>query len=373
MINLPDNLVKWIEDLYSKTETKIAKNAVSLHNIIPNMVDENGKYQDTRTKKEFNGVNCWTNGFYGGILWLLYQYTNKDIYKDAAINQLTMLDEALHNYDMLDHDVGFLWNLAARPHYTLEGDKESRYRTMIAANVLSARANIKGKYIKAWNRPNYSIIDCMMNIPLLYWASREIGDDRFKYVAMMHADSTIKHHIRDDGSVVHIAHHYTDRDELIETLAGQGCAVGSSWTRGQAWAVYGFVLSYIHTKEQRYFDISVKIIDKFISEAEKFNWRIPCDFKQDKSCTYLDNSAALCAVCGIIELAKITDDNKYLDAALNILKALEKDLDFSEDNQSIVQNCMISYSMGTQVDLIYADFFLVEALLKLKGSDFLIW
>ena len=113
--------------------------------------------------------------------------------------------------------------------------------------------------------------------------------------------------------------------------------------------------------------------DYFIKEAAKSNYKVVCDFCQPEDCDYLDNSAAVCAACGMIELSKITNDNKYLDAAIKILMALEEDCDFTDNNQSILQNCMEAYSSGKQLDLIYADFFLVEAILKLRGSDFLIW
>lgn len=372
MFNLTLEQQSWVDKIYQKVEAKLEKTATDVQDIIPYRVDENGKYTDIRYGRN-QGIVWWTNGFYAGLLWLMYEHTGKEIYKSTAKKQELMLDEAFKAYDGLHHDVAFMWNLAAKPSYLFDGNHDSKVRTLMAANILAARANIKGKYIKAWNKVEYTIIDSMMNIPMLYWASREIGDDRYRYIAEMHADSTIKHHIREDGSVVHIANHYTDRDEIIETLAGQGCAVGSSWTRGQAWAVYGFALSYIYTKEQRYLDTAIKVTDKFIEESEKFGWKIPCDFKQSSDCTYLDNSAALCAACGMIELYKITNEDKYLQSAMKLLYNLEDDLDFSEENQSIVQNCMELYDSGEQLDLIYADFFLAEALLKLRGSEFLIW
>jgi len=372
MLNLSLEQQDWINRIYKKLEIKLEKTATDVQDIIPYRVDENGKYTDMRQNRK-RGIVWWTNGFYGGLLWLMYEHTKKEVFKTAAKKQEIMLDDAFKAYDGLHHDVAFMWNLTSKPAYLFDGNHDSKVRALMAANILAARANIKGKYIKAWNNVDYTIIDSMMNIPLLYWASKEINDDRYRCIAEMHADSTIKHHIREDGSVVHIANHYTDRDEIIETLAGQGCAVGSSWTRGQAWAVYGFVLSYIYTQEQRYLDTAIKVTDKFISEAEKFGWKIPCDFNQPEDCDYLDNSASLCAVCGMIELYKITKEDKYLQFAMKILMSLEEDLDFGEENQSIVQNSMELYDSGEQLDLIYADFFLAEALLKLRGSEFLIW
>ena len=237
----------------------------------------------------------------------------------------------------------------------------------------AARANIKGKYIRAWNHHDYTIIDCLMNLPLLYWASHEVKDDRYKHIAMMHVDSAIKHHVREDGSIVHIASHNPLKDEVIETLAGQGFAVGSCWTRGQAWAVYGFTLNYIHTNEQRYLDTAIKVADYFINQAKKYNYKVPIDFCQPTEPAYLDNSATVCAVCGMIELYKITGDEKYRDEAIVLLQHLEEDCDFTNENHSIVQKCSEAYYGRQHLPLIYADFFLVEAILKLRDSDFLIW
>lgn len=373
MVNLTTEQIKWLDGFYEKIEKKTEWLAAEVNNIIPYTTNENGKYFDKRFDKNSSGVQWWTNGFYAGMLWLLYEYTGKGIYKSVAKEQEIMLDEAFALYDELNHDVGFMWDLASKPSYIFDCDKGSRVRTLMAANILAARANIKGKYIRAWNHHEYTIIDCLMNLPLLYWASREVGDDRYKHIAMMHVDSAIKHHVREDGSVVHIASHNPLKDEVIETLGGQGYAVGSSWTRGQAWAVYGFTLNYIHTGEKRYLDTAIKVTDYFISEAKKHGYKVPIDFCQPKEPAYLDNSATVCAACGMIELYKITGEERYRDEAILLLQNLEEDCDFTKENHSIVQKCSEAYYGRQHIPLIYADFFLVEAILKLRGSDFLIW
>ena len=373
MLNLTGEQRIWLDEFYEKLEAKIEWLAGEVSDIIPYKVDKYGNYFDKRFDIYSSGVQWWTNGFYAGMLWLLYEHTGKEIYKTVAKKQERMLDEAFLKYDELNHDVGFMWDLASKPSYLFDEDKTSRVRTIMAANILAARANIKGQYIKAWNHAEYTIIDCLMNLPLLYWASREIKDDRYKHIAMMHADSAIKHHVRKDGSVVHIANHNPLKDEVIETLAGQGYAVGSCWTRGQAWAVYGFTLNYILTGEQRYLDAALKVTDYFMAKAKNFGYKIPIDFCQPKEPRYLDNSATVCAACGMIELSKITGEDKYLNEAIKLLQGLEEDCDFTRDNQSVVQNCSESYSGNRHHSLIYADFFLVEAILKLRGSDFLIW
>jgi len=369
MIYLTDSDKKWIEQIWQKIEKKLSKNAELVWDIMP-YTTENGKYIASKNE----GASWWTNGFYGGMMWLMYQATNKDVYKEAAKNQEHLLDEAWKLYDGLHHDVGFMWGLTSKAQYILTGDKESRIRALYAANLLAARINIKGGYIRAWNtNHSYSIIDSMMNIPFLYWSSKELKDNRFRYIAELHADMALKEHIREDGSVVHICVHDEETPRIVRTEAGQGCAVGSAWTRGQAWAIYGFVLSYIHTREERYLEASKKTADYFLENVKKTDYKTVTDFAAPLDEGLFDNSAGACAACGMIELYKLTDEEKYLVGAINILKAMEEDCIFDDSNQSIVQKCMTSYSDGRHVDLIYADFFLCEAILKLKDSNFLIW
>lgn len=369
MINLKKEDKQWVENIWQKIENKISKTAESIWDIMP-YTTNNGKFVPSPSE----GVTWWTNGFYGGMMWLLYNVTHKDIYKKSAQNQENLLDEALKIYDGLHHDVGFMWGLTSKAQYVLTGDKSSRVRALHAANFLAARINIKGGFIRAWDlHPSYSIIDCMMNLPLLYWASKELKDDRFKYIAQMHADMTMREHVREDGSVVHIAVHAEDHDEVIETLAGQGYAVGSAWSRGQAWAVYGFILSYIHTGDEKYLEIVKKVADYFLEYSKKSNYKVVADFNAPFEPVYYDNTAGACAACGLIEIYKATNNEKYLDGAVEILKAMEEDCIFDDSDQSILQNCMESYSSGKEMHIIYGDFFLCEAILKLKNENYLIW
>jgi len=369
MIKLQNTDKLWVENIWKKFEDKLTITANSIWNIMP-YTTQDGKY----VPGMYDGPAWWTNGFYGGMMWLMYNATKKEVFKRAAENQEKLLDEAFKMYDNLHHDVGFMWGLTSKAQYILTDDKESRIRALYAANMLASRVNIKGGFIRAWNtQPSYSIIDCMMNIPLLYWASRELKDNRFKYIAQLHADMTMYNHVREDGSVVHIAVHAEEHEEIIETLAGQGCAVGSAWSRGQAWAVYGFILSYIHTGEDKYLQTAKKVADYFLEFAEKSNYKVVTDFTAPSEPVYYDNTAGACAACGLIEIYKVTNDEKYLEGAIKILRAMEEDCIFDASDESILQNCMESYSLGKEMHIIYGDFFLCEAILKLMNEEYLIW
>lgn len=313
------------------------------------------------------------------MMWLMYDMTKKDLYKETAENTEILLDKALENYVGLHHDVGFMWHISAGANYRLTGNKKSYIRNIYAANILSARYNLKGGYIRAWNGPSevgYAIIDCMMNIPLLYWAAKETGDDRYKHIAVSHADKTIENHVREDGSVNHIVNYNPENGEVIETLGGQGCGVGSSWSRGQAWEIYGFTLSYIHTKDERYINTAKKIANYFIAACCD-DYLPKSDFRSEEEPVLYDASAGLIAACGLIELSRLLDKNEgrmYYSAACNLIKAIvENFADWSEDSDAIITHCSENYNAQKHLTLVYADYYLVEALNKLKGINTFLW
>ena len=371
-----DNYKCYIDGLFEKLDNKLKKTAVKSRNKLP-YTTKNGVH-DNRMD---DAPDWWTNGFWGGMMWLMYNATGNQEYKITAQKSEQLLDTAFLDYDALHHDVGFMWHLTSGANYRLTGDKKAYNTNMYMASVLFSRFNIDGNFIRAWNMDfaaGWSIIDCMMNIPLLYWASRETGDDRFKKVAMRHADMTICQHVRQDGSVNHIVEHDLNTGEFICSHPGQGYASDSCWTRGSAWAIYGCVLSYIHTGKKEYLDAAVKSADYYIENVKKSNWLSPIDFRAQTPGLF-DSTAGVCAACGFVEIAKyVQNKDKYIDAALNIIKATDENFcDYSDDEDAIVLHGSEAHPTrpGYKVDMpiIYGDFFFVEAVLKLKGVDFLIW
>lgn len=372
-LNLINENKNWIEETWTKLDAKLSRTAEKSRNKIP-YTTKNGIHDD-RSKD----VHWWTNGFWGGLMWIMYIGTKKECYKITAEENEKMLDKAFENVQELHHDVGFMWHLTSGLDYRITGNRQSRNRNLLAAMTLASRYNVEGNFIRCWNTEEaagWTIIDCMMNIPLLYWASREIGDARFKYIAMRHADMSMRDHIREDGSVCHIVAHDTEKaDTVLGVMAGQGYSAASCWSRGDAWALYGFTLSYIHTKAQRYLDTAIKVADYFIAETEKTDWLPRLDFRQPETPLYYDSTAGAIAACGLIELSKIaTNGNKYLSAAINILQAMEKNwCDWSEQEDSVLQMGSEMYTRGIHMPIIYGDYFFAEAILKLTGEDFLPW
>lgn len=369
----------WIDETWRKFDEKLSRTAIKSRYKIP-YTTENGTHDDRATQD----ILAWTNGFWGATMWLMYVGTGKAVYKETAEIQEKLLDKAFDNMQNWHHDVGFMWHLTSGANYRLTGNLDSKNRNLIAAMSLSSRYNVAGDFIRCWNGDGkedvsgWTIIDCMMNIPILYWASREIGDTRFKKIAMRHADMSMRDHIREDGSVNHIVVHDTEKaNTVIETKAGQGYCVGSSWSRGTAWGLYGFTLSYIHTGEEKYLSTAKKIADYFTKSIEETDWLPRLDFRQPREPLYYDATAGAIAACGLIELAKIVDGEdktNYLLSAINMLKAMEKAwCNWSEQEDSILQMGSEMYTSGIHKPIIYGDYFFVEAMLKLKGNDFLIW
>ena len=371
----------WAEETFAKIDNKMAAVTLRSRNKVPDGVDENGFHVE-------KDITWWTNGFWGGLNWLLYNHTKNEEYMKTAQQSEILMDKALMQYQRLHHDVGFMWHLLSGASYRLTGNEQSKNRNLFAAASLSSRFVLGGNFIRAWNGAgdtNWTIIDCLMNLPILYWASDVIGDDRFKRIAMEHADMAIVDHLRPDGSVVHIAEHDRETGEVVATHAGQGSAVGSSWSRGQAWAVYGFVISYLHTGEVRYLDAAKQVANYFIANCCD-DWLPRVDFRAPSTPVYYDSTAGACAACGMIELAKILPENEggmYMHAAINMLKAMEeKFCNFDPANDHMLDFGTVRYPIpgkfteekaGVHISIIYGDFFYTEAILKLLGSEFNPW
>ena len=363
----------WEQIVWNKIDAKLEKVAQRSANKIPYTTLENGVHDDL----QHTHLTWWTNGFWPALLWLLYGATQKEVYLKSAQSAQKILHGGFENYDDLHHDVGFMWHISSGAQYRLTGDKKARLEALYAANLLAGRYNANGEYLRAWNlhedgvdNRGWAIIDCMMNIPLLYWASEEKDDPRFAFIAKKHADKTIAYHVRHDGSVRHIVEYDYMTGEYLKEYGGQGYAEGSAWSRGQAWALYGFVLSYQYTKEEKYLDTAKQVANYFISSVCK-DWLPRCDFRSPAQPVIYDSTAGAIAACGLLELAGCVDANAaahYHYAAVQILQAMEaKFCDWDENTDAILGMGTERYhgEKGRHIPIVYGDFFFVEAIAKL--------
>ncbi|MDR1099313.1 MAG: glycoside hydrolase family 88 protein [Treponema sp.] len=369
---------EWAEGIFEKLNVKLKAECSRLGDIIP-YIPRDGHYHDLDTSE---GIYWWTNGFWTGILWQMYHATKDETYRKTAETIEKRLDKALEGWEGLHHDVGFMWLHSAVANYRLTGSLDSRRRGLHAANLLAGRYNPAGKFIRAWNgdRTGWIIIDCLMNIPLLYWASAEMNDPRFSYIAQNHADTALGALVRPDGSCNHIAVLSPETGECLETPGGQGYASGSSWSRGQSWAVYGFALSFRHTRQQKYLDAAKRIAHYVTANYARNKWIPVVDFRAPPEPVKHDSTAAMISACGLLEIASCVDESEkmfYHESAGNLLKSGEKAFaDWDVQTDGIIGSGTGSYHGGpgdTEVPIIYGDYFFVEAVLRLLGKDFLIW
>ena len=378
----------WIDATWEKVDKKLSQTAVKSREKIP-YTTVNGEH-DTNIDKIGKGITWWTNGFWGGMMWLMYEATGNEEYRKTAERSEELLDDALRQYKTIHHDVGFMWHLTSGANYRLTGNEASAVRNFFAATSLFSRYNIDGDFIRAWNNSwgeedtaGFSIIDCLMNLPLLYWASDEIGDERFKKIAMRHMEMAMRDHIRPDGSVNHIVNHEVDKVGVRNVIGGQGYSETSCWSRGLAWAVYGSVISYIHAGKEEYLEAAKRTADYFIEHCKRTNYLPLVDFVAPETPVYYDSTAGVCAACGMLEIAKCVSEEeakRYTEEAINILKACDEHFcNYDEDEDALVLMGTERYPhtdagrRGLHIPIIYGDFFFVEALCKLKGREFFIW
>lgn len=353
---------------------KIIKKTEYMHKQIgvamPYSVGKDGKYED----RSDTLPEQWTNGFYPGMLWLLYEETGNESYKDYAHKIDEKLANAFKKPSLLHHDMGFMFMLSSAKNYELTGCEEAKERALLAAYVLASRYNIKSEYIRAWpgkEKKALGIIDCMMNIPLLYWASKEEEDERFSYIADSFAHTIMRSHIRPDGSVNHIVEFDVETGDIVKNYGGQGYAEGSSWSRGQAWAISGFAQAYKWTKNPEYLAVAKRVANYFIASLEG-DYVPRCDFRQPKEPHIVDTTAGVIAATGFVDIAESLPElerDLYLDAAMKIIKTYdEKVCDWSLDNEAIVTMGTVEYHKPSEIHipLIYGDYYFVETVLKLK-------
>lgn len=378
---------EWVGEALEKVREKMQWVSEKNRDKIPYTTGADGSYDDrsdeSRSWGMDDGLNWWTNGFWGGIMWLLYQDTGEERYREIAGISEHKLEKCFDQYYGLHHDVGFMYLPTAVADYRLTGNEEGRRIGMHAANLLAGRFNPVGKFIRAWNQNEdndtrgWAIIDCLLNLSLLYWASEESGDPRFRQIAMMHADTVLANFVRPDGSVCHIVEFDPESGRMVKSYGGQGYGDGSSWTRGQGWAVYGFANSYTHTGKKEYLEAARKVADYCIANLPE-SGIIPVDFRQPQEPAWEDSCAACVIACGLLEVARHVSDSekeKYENAAVTILRAIaDTRADWTENCDAIVQNCTGAYhSPEHHFTMVYADYYFIEGLYKLAGIGRLLW
>lgn len=272
----------------------------------------NGDYP--QWNEGFFEIGNWTTSFFTGMGVLAWLDTgDNQIVSDLALSEPSYFAKMEgENAQETMHDLGFLYSLYSVALHKATGEAHHRELGLRAARVLAGRFVPEGNYIRAWGRMDESntdyaglaIIDCMMNLPLLFWASKESGNPSFREIAIRHADTTLANFIREDGSVYHAFRFRPDgQPDCGDNYCGN--TIESHWARGATWAMYGFAMVYRHTGDARYLDASLRVTHKFISLLD--DEIVPLwDFQLAAGMPPLrDSSAAAIAACAIQELEGI--------------------------------------------------------------------
>lgn len=372
----------WAEKAWEKLEPKLQAECKRTGSNLP-FIPIQGHYRDCMMP---NGLWWWTNGFWPGILWQAYHATSDEQYRDAASGACRRLAETLSQPEKLEHDVGFMFQHSAVARFRLTGDTEARETALQAAKLLLNRMNEPGSFLRAWNESHWMedssglmIIDCMMNLSLLFWASEETGDPCYKNAAVCHAKTSLRYLLRSDGSCAHIASFDPQTGEFLGTLGGQGYGEGSSWSRGQGWAVYGFALAYRHTRQLEFLDAAKRSAHYCIASLSHTDWVPLRDFRAPAEPLKFDSGAGAVIACGLLELAEHLPKLErplYQDAAVRLLRVCEeKFANYDPNTDGVLDGGATMYhdERLANAAIIYNDYFYTEAVLRLIGKSFVIW
>lgn len=389
-----EEIAKKDEFLKTKLLTRAeVKNAIDLviKQIDANMEYFKEKFPSSATKNNQYGIieNIeWTDGFWTGLLWLAYEYTGDEKYRELADKNVASFKNRVEKDIELDHhDLGFLYSLATVSGYKLTGSEDAREASIKAANKLISRYQEKGEFIQAWgelgSKDHYRfIIDCLLNIPLLYWASDETGDAKYRNIANKHFITSCNNVIRDDASAFHTFYMDNETGKPLRGVTRQGYSDDSAWARGQAWGVYGIPLNYRYTRNESCFNLYEGMTNYFLNRLPKDNvcyWDLIFNDGDDHS---KDSSAAAIAVCGMHEMNKYlpeVDENKevYKYAMHNILRSLIENYmnPEIEPGKPVLLHGVYSWHSGKGVDEgnIWGDYFFLEALIRFYKDWNLYW
>lgn len=319
----------------------------------------------------------WCGGFWPGILWYDYEYTqDPEIRKQAE--RFTASLEFLSEMPAYDHDLGFLMFCSYGNAYRLTGNPAYKQVILRTADAAAALFRPRVGTMLSWPRNvemfggHNTIMDNMINLEMLFWAARNGGSSKLYDIAVSHADKTMKYHFRPDYTSYHVAVYDTLTGDFIKGVTHQGYADGSLWARGQAWAIYGYTVVYRETGDLRYLDFVQRVADVYL-DALPEDYVPYWDFDDpDIPDAPRDASAAAIVASALLELSTYLPEekgNKYWDAAVAMLGSLSSDKYQGGDSKpAFLLHSTGHWPEGSEIDasIIYADYYYMEALLRLK-------
>jgi len=347
--------------------------------IIPDYCHGPNNFDKDATEWRFNNPSSWTGGFWPGILWYISEYT-KDPQWVALADSFTHPVIPAVTRRASTHDIGFIAFCSIGNGYRLTKNPEYKLALLQAADSLAWLFNPNVGSFLSWpnmvarmNWPHNTIIDNMMNMELMFWAGKNGNNPHLYDIAAKHSKTTMNHQFRDDYSTYHVIVYNDSTGERIKGVTHQGYADETIWARGQAWAIYGFTMAYRETKNPYFLDIAEKATDIYLKRLPKdmipyWDFDAPNIPNEPR-----DASAAAITASALLELSVLTGNKikskEYRKVAEKILTTLSSDEYQSRDkNSAFLLHCVGHIPNGYEIDasIIYADYYYIEALIRLK-------
>lgn len=321
---------------------------------------------------------CWTEGFWPGILWYAYEASQDKTIGEVARNYTEALEFIAHS-KAYDHDLGFIMFPSFGNAYRITGEQKYKDILLETAGQLSELYNPAVGTILSWPREvdnfggHNTIMDNLINLELLFWAAENGGDPNWKDIAISHADKTMENNFRPDGTSYHVAVYDPLSGRHLYSCTHQGFADDSMWARGQAWGIYGYTMCYRFTKDEKYLDFACRISDAYLERLPEdlvpyWDFDAPCIPQEPK-----DASAAAIVASALIELSSYIPGEKganYMETARKIVDSLSSNYCGAGTNDSFLLHSTGHKPNGSEVDysIIYADYYYIEALHRLQVS-----
>ena len=374
------------EDFLARAVKLVQENLPEFTEYFPDSNSEGNFYPQTENRE-------WTTGFWTGEIWLAYEHTKNPALEEAGeIQMKDFLNRIEEKIDVETHDLGFLYSPSCVAGYKLTGSQVGRMAALKAAEELITRFHEKGEFIQAWgplNAPdNYRlIIDCLLNLPLLYWATEETGEEKYRQVAEKHIHTALANVIRPDFSTWHTFFFNRETGAPDHGATCQGYRDGSAWARGQAWGVYGTAVGYKYTKRESYIPIFKGVTEYFLRHLPEDlvpYWDL--EFGDGNEDQPRDSSSASIAACGMLEMAKYLPSKEaayYISIAKRLMKSVVDHYavkDPSQSNGLVLHSTYSNHSpyntcnhYGVDECNIWGDYFYMEALTRLHKDWNIYW
>jgi unsaturated chondroitin disaccharide hydrolase len=338
--------------------------------LLPKTIDKRGKLVTCKS-------SWWTSGFFPGTLWYLYEYSNNGDIKKLAETFTDYVKDQQYTTD--NHDVGFMIYCSFGNGYRITKNEAYKDVILTASKSLSTRFKPATGVIRSWNWGPWQypvIIDNMMNLELMFFASHTTGYERMGKIAVSHADVTLANHFRPDASCYHVVSYDTITGKAIAHQTRQGYSDASSWSRGQGWALYGYTLCYRETKDQKYLEHAKKIAAFILNHPRLPEDKIPYwDFDDPSIPNAPRDASAGAVICSaLIELSQYVDaktSKVYLAVAEKQIRSLSSPAYLAKLGEN--SNFILLHSVGDKprdsevdVPLSYADYYYVEAMMRYK-------